>query len=76
MHALQRLGEELVAIDPARVAELALPESLADAIERARGITQHEARRRQLQFIGRLMRDVDPEPIRAALARFRAGRPR
>jgi ribosome-associated protein len=74
MHELQALGEELCGVDPAWLAELALPESLADAIERARGITRHEARRRQLQFIGRLMRDVDPEPIRAALLRHRSGR--
>jgi ribosome-associated protein len=73
MHELQALGEELCAIDPARLAELALPESLADAIAEARNITRHEARRRQLQFIGRLMRDVDPEPIRAALTRYRLG---
>ena len=73
MHELQALGEELCAIDPARLAELALPESLAEAIGDARRITAHEARRRQLQFIGRLMRDIDPEPIRAALARYHSG---
>ena len=36
----------------------------------ARGITKHEARRRQMQYLGRLMRDVDPAPIRAALERW------
>jgi len=67
MHELQDLGEALVALEPSRLAALALPERLADAIALARRITRHEARRRQMQFIGRLMRDVDPAPIRAAL---------
>jgi ribosome-associated protein len=70
MIALQDLGESLVALEPARLAELALPERLVDAIAAARTITKHEARRRQMQYLGRLMRDVDPEPIRAALERF------
>jgi len=69
MHELQALGERLVELDAGRLAELALPERLADAIAQARGITRHEGRRRQLQFIGKLMRDVDPEPLKAALAR-------
>lgn len=68
MHALQALGVDLVALDPARLASLALPEPLVDAIATARTLARHEARRRQMQYIGRLMRDVDPEPIRAALA--------
>lgn len=70
MHDLQDLGEALVALDARVVATLDLPERLADAIALARGITRHEARRRQLQFVGRLMRDVDPVPIRAALRRL------
>lgn len=75
MHALQDLGLALVAQDPARVAELGLPEPLADAIAQARGIRAHEGRRRQIQYIGKLMRDVDPAPIEAALARWAAGVP-
>ncbi|MGH8714031.1 MAG: ribosome biogenesis factor YjgA [Casimicrobiaceae bacterium] len=70
MHDRQTLGETLVQLSAARLAALALPERLADAVEQARAITKHEARRRQLQFIGRLMRDVDPEPIRARLAQW------
>ena len=70
MEALQALGETLVALDNARLAQLALPERLVDAITLARGITKHEARRRQMQYVGRLMRDVDPAPIRAALERW------
>jgi ribosome-associated protein len=70
MTQLQDLGEALVAIDSRRLAELGLPERLEDALRAAKQITKHEARRRQLQFVGRLMRDVDPEPIRATLARW------
>jgi len=68
MHALQDLGVELVALDAQRLAKLDLPERLVDAIALARTITRHEARRRQMQYIGRLMRGVDAEPIRERLA--------
>jgi ribosome-associated protein len=68
MTALQKLGVELVDQPPERLARVDIPEKLRDAIEHARGIRDHEGRRRQMQYIGRLMRDVDPEPIRAALA--------
>jgi len=68
MDALQRLGEALLDVGPSRLAELELPERLVEALQEARRITRHEARRRHLQFIGRLMREVDPAPIRARLA--------
>ena len=70
MEALQDLGTTLVGLPPGRLAKLDLPERLVDAIGLARGITKHEARRRQMQYVGRLMRDVDPAPIRAALERW------
>jgi ribosome-associated protein len=70
MSALQELGEALVTVGPARRAELDLPERLAEALDEAQRITRREARRRQLQFIGRLMRDIDAAPIRAQLARW------
>jgi ribosome-associated protein len=73
MHALQELGAELVLLDPSRLAKLDLPEALADAIALARRLTRHEAKRRQMQYIGRLMRDVDPEPLREALVRWSRG---
>ncbi len=75
MHALQDLGEALVALDAKRLAELDLPERLVDAVTEARGIRAHEGRRRQLQYVGKLMRDVDPAPIRAALERWATGVP-
>ena len=67
MHELQALGERLIGLNPEQLAAIALPENLHDAVEQARRMTKHEARRRQLQYIGRLMRDVDPEPIREKL---------
>jgi ribosome-associated protein len=67
VHALQALGEELVALREEQLARIELPERLRDAVMEARRITGFEARRRQLQYIGKLMRGVDPEPIRAAL---------
>jgi ribosome-associated protein len=70
MAALQDLGETLVGLDPRRMAELDLPERLVDALRLARGITAHEARRRQMQYVGKLMRGVDPAPIRAAIERW------
>jgi len=68
MHELQSLGVRLLDLPHARVAALGLPETLDRALGEARRITSHEARRRHLQYIGRLMRDIDPEPIRALLA--------
>jgi ribosome-associated protein len=73
MHALQDLGEALVALDPKRLRELELPERLVDAVIQARGIRAHEGRRRQIQYIGKLMRDVDPGPVQAALERWTSG---
>jgi ribosome-associated protein len=67
MHALQALGQRLVALNAAQLASVELPEQLREAIAEAQRIRSREARRRQLQYIGRLMREVDPEPIRAQL---------
>ncbi len=68
MQALQALGEALVLLDPKRldelVAEVGLPERLVEAVREARAITVWGGRKRQLQYIGKLMRDVDPAPIR------------
>jgi ribosome-associated protein len=67
MHDLQALGAELVELNEAQLASVELPERLLDAVHQARRITKFEARRRQLQYIGKLMREVDPEPIRSRL---------
>lgn len=68
MHALQALGERLVELTSAQLSSLALPERLADAVAEAKRIGGFEARRRQMQYIGRLMRDVDAGPIAARVA--------
>jgi ribosome-associated protein len=67
VHALQALGEELVALNEDQLAHIELPELLHDAVMEARRISGFEAKRRQLQYIGKLMRRVEAEPIRAAL---------
>ena len=71
MHELQDLGEDLVQLDARHFAELAaaleLPERLVEAIREAHAITSWGARKRQLQYIGKLMRDIDAEPIRQRL---------
>ena len=67
MHALQALGAALVELADAHLDELELPDALAAAVREAKRIRSHEGRRRQMQYIGRLMREVDPLPIRAQL---------
>jgi ribosome-associated protein len=71
MHALQSLGESLVELSAAQLAQIDMPEDLRDAVLEARRISGREGKRRQLQYIGRLMRDVDPAPIRAKLDEWR-----
>jgi ribosome-associated protein len=68
MHELQRLGERLVGLRPAQLKRIELPDGLREQIELARQITAREALRRQLQYVGRLMRDADADAIRARLA--------
>lgn len=67
MHELQALGAALVELPETQLRAMDLSPELRQAVLEARRITSHEARRRQLQYIGRLMRDVDPAPIRARL---------
>ena len=69
--ALQDLGAELVEPGKERLAKVPIDEDLRDAVKDYQRFTAHEARRRQLQYIGKLMRNVDPEPIRAALDAFK-----
>ena len=67
MHELQALGTELVELAESQINELQIPDRLRDAVLAAKRIKSHEARRRQMQYIGRVMRDVDAAPIRAQL---------
>jgi 5-(carboxyamino)imidazole ribonucleotide mutase len=67
--AAQKLGEELILLKDTDLVALELPERLTQAIREARGIRSRAAGARQKQYIGKLMRDIDPDPILAALAR-------
>ena len=72
MHELQDLGAELVELSDPQLASIELPENLRDAVTAARRTTKFEARRRQLQYIGKLMRFVDPAPIRERIDAYKA----
>jgi ribosome-associated protein len=73
MHALQQLGAELTELPPDRLAQLALPDRLRDAIDEYLRTRSHEGRRRQMQYIGKLMRHADAEALHEAVAEFRLG---
>jgi len=73
MTALQELGERLVPIDKKQLATLNLPEKLYEALVEAKRLTAHGAIARQKQLIGKLMRQVDPEPIKAYLDAISGG---
>jgi ribosome-associated protein len=66
---LRALGVDLVELPAAELEALALPEKLQDAVDACRRITAHGARLRQEMYIAKVMRNVDVEPVRAALAR-------
>jgi ribosome-associated protein len=71
MHELQALGVALAALPESQIRLMGLSDRLRDAILEAKGIKSHEARRRQMQYIGRLMREADSEPIRARLSEIK-----
>jgi ribosome-associated protein len=66
-HALQALGEELVGLPAAKLAKIPMPDELAEAVALARKILARGGLKRQLQYIGKLMRHIDAEPIEQAL---------
>jgi ribosome-associated protein len=70
VHALQALGERLVGLNAEQLAAVPLPEELRDAVLEAKRIRSREGRRRQLQYIGKLMRGIDPAPIARELERW------
>ena len=67
MHDLQDIGEQLVGLSKDRLKEVGLPERLYDAVCEMKRINTFGAKKRQMQFIGRLMREVDTAPIIAKL---------
>lgn len=72
MTRLQRLGEELVGLPAGELARMGLPEDLLEAVLHCKGLSKHEAVRRQMQYIGKVMRHVDPAPIVEHLDRLKA----
>jgi ribosome-associated protein len=70
--SLQKLGEELTKLSHRQLEGMKLPHDLLKALTEARSIKSNIAARRHRQFIGVLMRDVDPEPIRHALVLINA----
>jgi ribosome-associated protein len=78
-HALRALGVQLVALSAAQLARLDLPEALHEAVVAAQRMRAHGARTRQMQYIGKVMRQLEPTAlsrIRAALAPVRVVPPR
>ncbi len=71
----QALGDQLVALDEGALVQVPLEDELRQAVALARRLTDRKAKERQLQFVGRLMRSFDPEPIERALASLRRGSP-
>ena len=70
MEALQDLGEKLVTLPRDKLDKLELPEALLEAVNEAKRLTSNGALRRQMQYIGRLMREVETEPIIDQLQRW------
>lgn len=71
MAELQDLGSQLVEISSGTLKQMELPEDLLAAVLECKRLTAHGAIARQKQYIGRLMRDIDPEPIQKRLAIMR-----
>ncbi len=67
---MQILGEQLIDLSTEQLASIALDEQLLEAVEMAKSMKAHGALRRQKQLIGKMMREVDPQPIREALDAF------
>ncbi len=72
MKDLQEVGAELVKLSAEQLAHLDLPENLREAVLACKRFTKHEAIRRQVQYIGRIMRDIDAGPIAERLAAMHA----
>ena len=73
MQDLQELGEAVASLPVDRLDKLKIDERLRDAIDELRRTRSFEGKRRQLQYIGKLMKAEDPEPLREAVASFRVG---
>ena len=72
-HDLQKLGLALAALSEAQLDRTGMPETLRDALHEYRRTKSHEGRRRQMQYIGKLMRGADEAPLREAVAAAELG---
>jgi ribosome-associated protein len=72
-HALQQLGEALAALPDERLARLDMPDALREAIHEYRRTKSHEGKRRQMQYVGKLMRSADEDALREAVAEAQIG---
>jgi ribosome-associated protein len=70
VEALQEIGERLVTLNASQLGQLGLPDNLREAVKEAKRLTANGAIRRQKQYIGKLMRNVDPEQIQAKFAEW------
>ena len=75
-HELQALGKQLLEMPDSRLASIEMPERLRDALDAYKRTRSFEGKRRQIQFIGKVMRGVDAEPLREAVAQFQLGHAR
>lgn len=71
--ALQVLGEKLVKLSHEQIKAIDLPDDLYEAVRFAKTIKSRGARRRQMQYIGTLMRNIDPEPVLEAIGNIEEG---
>ncbi|MCP4119696.1 MAG: DUF615 domain-containing protein [Desulfobacteraceae bacterium] len=74
VEALQRLGERLIELSEEQIKSMAIPDDLKREVLFAKTITRHGARRRQLQYIGSIMRNIDPESVVKAIDRLSMAR--
>lgn len=71
--ALQKLGEQLLTLTSEQLDDIDMPQELREAVNDALKTTSHGARRRQIRYIGAIMREIDPDPIRKAFANLKMG---
>ncbi len=75
-HDLQKLGVALVELSDQRLEGITMPERLLDALRQYKQTRTHEGKRRQMQYIGKLMRLADVEPLRTAVTQVQLGQTR
>lgn len=75
-HELQVLGQQLLTMPDSRLKDIDMPERLRDALDAYKTTRSFEGKRRQIQYIGKVIRSVDAEPLREAVASFQLGHAR